>query len=46
MDWFIRETVDIDLHLNNLNRENRFSLGTSCKPLIHFLKERKEKVLS
>jgi hypothetical protein len=41
VDHIIRETIEIELHPNNINRENGFSLSRSWKPLIHDLWEQK-----
>jgi hypothetical protein len=37
-DWMIKEATDIELHLNNINREDGLHLSWSWKPLIHTLK--------
>jgi hypothetical protein len=37
----IGDATGIQFH-RNMNREDGFSLSRSCKPLIHFLKERKK----
>jgi hypothetical protein len=42
MDWIIRDAVEIALHLNNISREDGFSLCMSWKPLIHDLREQKQ----
>jgi hypothetical protein len=42
---FIREGTEIKLHAN-MNQEERLFFSRSQKPLIHFLKEWKKKVLS
>jgi hypothetical protein len=39
MGRFIREAIEIELHLNIINREDGVSLSRSWKPLIHTLKE-------
>jgi hypothetical protein len=41
-DWLIWESIKIELHPNNLNREVRFSSGRSMKSLIHSFQERKK----
>jgi hypothetical protein len=39
VDWLIRDTVEIQLHLKNKNREDGFSVNISWKPLSHSLAE-------
>jgi hypothetical protein len=39
MDWILREVTEIDLHPNNMNREDSFSLIRAWWPLICDLKE-------
>jgi hypothetical protein len=39
-DHLIREAIWTELHPNNMNKENKFSLSSSWKPLIHFIKGR------
>jgi hypothetical protein len=41
LDRIIREAIEIELH-TKINTENGLSLNSSCKPLIHTLKERKK----
>jgi hypothetical protein len=42
MDQIIREARQIELHPNNINREDGFSLSRSWKPLICDLREQKQ----
>jgi hypothetical protein len=42
MERIIREQIQTDLHTDNFNREECFSLSKSWKPLLQALKERKK----
>jgi hypothetical protein len=41
MNWVIREVIKIELHPDNMNREDDFSLSWAWKPLIRDLKKRR-----
>jgi hypothetical protein len=36
-DWIIREETELELHLNNMNRQDGFCLNRSQKDLINTL---------
>jgi hypothetical protein len=46
-NWIVKEVMreanEIEMHPNNMNKEDDLILSTAWKPLLHILKEKRDK---